>query len=383
MNPRVTAWNLVVSALALDGSDGFLHSLRENFRSKSVDWGLVVAMANQLLVTPALWVGLRDKDLAADLPPELREYLEAFHAVNAERNQRLKDQVVAAVRALNGRGVEPVLLKGAAHLFTDTFGDFGARMMGDLDLLVPKDRLATGLAALQSIGYAAGAAGAPKRAEHHHHPPLFRSGDGAAIELHHELLAPVASHLLPTTIAWSQTQRLAAGPLTLRVLSPTCRVFHNLLHSEIVNQNHVRGEVCLRQLHDLVALCRRYGAEVDWPVIRSRMERHGQGEILRSYLYLAHRLLGLSLPEKVRPTWSSAGHLRRCRLGVRWAWVAQGGQLLQRFSAQHISQMTGCPPSLPALTRGRVRYGLYLLKKPFAPAGSHPPSKVVDGHEPL
>ena len=45
--------------------------------------------------------------------------------------------------ALNAIGIEPVLLKGAAHLVGGVYPAPSLRVVGDLDVLVPEERVKT------------------------------------------------------------------------------------------------------------------------------------------------------------------------------------------------------------------------------------------------
>src|SRR5689334_18401751 len=92
------------------------------------DWAGVLALANQGLATPQLASALA---AAASVPDDVAGFLAEVARRNRERNRRLRDALAAAVSALNGAGIRPGLLKGAAHLVDGA----DARLMCDLDLL--------------------------------------------------------------------------------------------------------------------------------------------------------------------------------------------------------------------------------------------------------
>jgi Uncharacterised nucleotidyltransferase len=102
-----------------------------------------VDLANQELLAPTPWSRLRAEGLGEALPPEAAAYLCRSHAVNTVRNKRIKAQLADAVRALNARGVEPVLLKGAVDLFVSRYGDPGARILRDDNIFVRASRRST------------------------------------------------------------------------------------------------------------------------------------------------------------------------------------------------------------------------------------------------
>ena len=123
---------------------------------------------------------------SCDLPDDFRFYLLFIHAQNDARNSALRRQLVEAVACLNVIGIEPVLLKGAIRLVDGLYPDLGWRLMRDLDLLVPRERLHDAAAQLRRIGYASSSPSAPRR--HWHLPPLVRAAAEAVIEVHEDLL---------------------------------------------------------------------------------------------------------------------------------------------------------------------------------------------------
>ena len=152
-------------------------------------WEDVAARATNEFVLPAFAAAVRELGLHGSLEPELRAFLAMAHAANIKRNGGLRGQLAAVVGALNRAGVEPVLLKGAIRLVDGLYPDPGWRIMRDLDLLVPGDRLGDAVAALNGAGYAPQppAPGEPPRVGHHHYPELTRPDHRATVEVHAEL----------------------------------------------------------------------------------------------------------------------------------------------------------------------------------------------------
>ena len=112
----------------------------------------LVALAGQHhLVTAALWPAVRGDASEARLDPDLAAYLEAVHALNLQRNLRMRSQAAELAEALNGVGVEPVFLKGVALLLLGLAPDPGRRLIGDIDVLVPADRFDAAAEALRAV----------------------------------------------------------------------------------------------------------------------------------------------------------------------------------------------------------------------------------------
>jgi hypothetical protein len=152
-----------------------------------------------------------------------------------------------------------------------------------------------------------------KYCNHHHYAPLLRPGEFASVDLHHTLLYKTAEKMLSTNTAWKQVELLEIQGACLQVLSPTYRLLHNILHSEIVDRNYQKGIIPLRELSDLVYTQYHYKQKLDWSLIETTFAQHGKQNILYSYLYLACRYLGMSFPEPMEPNLASRIHFQRCR----------------------------------------------------------------------
>ncbi|MGY4436158.1 hypothetical protein ACVWWO_008635 [Bradyrhizobium sp. F1.13.1] len=116
-----------------------------------VEWTSVIGLANQTLTTPAL-IDFVDQ-FASVLPDDVCTYIRQIHRRNVLRNDRLAGQLEEAVIAMNGQGVTPVLLKGAATLATAPVERRGVRLMCDLDIMVMPDEAERAVTALRAIGY--------------------------------------------------------------------------------------------------------------------------------------------------------------------------------------------------------------------------------------
>jgi hypothetical protein len=276
----------------------------------SPGWMQVIEMANDCLLTPALWSALCASGQAAALPMETCEYLDMLHRSNGRRNRALRRQAIELIGALNGSGITPALLKGGLALLDDPYGDPAVRIMRDLDVLVPVESKTEAIAVLQRLGYRVAA----RYAEGHHAFGDFaRPNDPGCVDLHTELVDP--SYVLPASEVWVRAELKQAGGTQYFSPAPTDRVMHNLLHAQIHHLgNFYRGELQLQQLYELVALVGHFGAEVDWLFVQQRMRTHRLTAALESYLLAAHRLLGLEWPLESPPTFAARLHCRRCEV---------------------------------------------------------------------
>ena len=291
-------------------------AFRHSLRSAAVPWKDVLALADHELLTPALWVRLRDRGWAPDLPREIALQLRRRHAVNLIRNQRMRADLERVIKRLNEVEIEPIVLKGGVDLLLPRYPDPGARLTRDLDIFVARADIERAVAALAGLGYA----------------PVPR--ETSFVTYYVDLAAPAG--IAPIDLQWyissqrdvlSPAEALAAsvpatvGGARFRTLSPGHQIIHNVLHSELQDRGSDIGLVWLRQLFELVILARCYGGALDWRQVQDHFTRRGLGTVLRNRLYMADRLLGFAQPLGLEPSIGARLHYRRCLAQLRWGWA--------------------------------------------------------------
>ena len=338
---------------------------RREISSGQPAWETVVFLANHYLVTPALRTALQRKGLWGLLDHELRQYLEEIHRLNVQRNHLVKEEAIRAVGHLNAAGIEPVLLKGGANLFTDPYGDTGVRMMIDVDMLLPEILCSRATNVLLDHGYNE-MARPDDEEDTAHGEPLLRDGAVARMELHTRLLHHNEPQVLSTDDAWEQSQRLTFQDVKLRVLSPEHWFVYNFLHSEVRHEHFDRGLIGLRDLYDLSAVWGEIADKVDWHRLTSAMMSHGIERPFLSYLHLAQRLFGIALPEEVTATLSAEIHYYRCIAQLQIIRYPLSRLLVEMwfpFSATRIRRKYGCSSRIGELTRWRLHHIGFLTRK--------------------
>jgi hypothetical protein len=85
------------------------------------------------------------------------------------------------------------------------------------------------------------------------------------------------------------------------------------------------------------------------------MKRHNRGRALGAYLYMAHKLFGMSFPEGMRKTLSSRLYYQRCCAQLSWQWANEWGLRLGRYSADTMRKRYGCGNGWIAVNGARFR----------------------------
>ena len=214
-------------------------------------WPVVLIFANRGWLVPAIQIGLARSGALADVPVEVRKYLSFLHRQNHERNRRLRAQLIEATRALNAAGIEPILLKGAIHLFTTTEEDLGARMISDLDLHVDPVERDRATAVLMGLNYRLLDNGTE----------LARSCDVGVIELHDRPNPRSAPYLCDDLSRFCC--RFERSGAIVHIPSASARALHLIVHDMIKEADHWSFRIDLRHLHDLAGLASS-DEGIDW-----------------------------------------------------------------------------------------------------------------------
>jgi Uncharacterised nucleotidyltransferase len=290
--------------------------------SAEPDWTLLLQLANQHKCTPLWYVRLRERRLLEQLPAELREYLAQLHAANTDRNRLLRAALEDIVAWCGAAGIPMMLLKGAAVLADDLYGDPGARLMGDLDLLVPAERVHEVQQLLLGRGYAV----CPPEEEKHiyrlptdaayHLDPLCRPGSGIVVEIHHRLMGRQGGRALPVSQVWAE--RIPAPGFSGAVYLPSTswRLLHNALHALLPYAEFIRSQVLLCNLAEAATLLKATGTSLDWQPWTSAARQHSLKSELRGYAQLLRELMGATLPECWTRLSGGNSSLRRLTLGA-------------------------------------------------------------------
>jgi len=198
---------------------------------------------------------------------------------------------------LSDMGLEPVALKGAAYLLDDLPPARG-RFFADLDLMVPRDRLAECEAALVARGWQS-----QKQSRYdqryyrewmHELPPLRHVEREIEVDLHHTIL-PLTSRLKPPADLFFREAAQIPGS-RYSVLSPPDMVLHSATH--LFHDGEIKGG--LRDLFDISDLLIHFGGESTfWSDLMSRAHLLDLSRPLFFALRFSKALLQTPIPEDV------------------------------------------------------------------------------------
>ena len=264
--------------------------MRELAGAPELDWQRFGSLAAEQEVLPLVSRVLAGPLLAGHVPQPVVDEARRSRLETLARNLSLDAELDRIASRLHASGIPVVPLKGT-RLAQRLFGSLDARRVGDIDVLVPRARLAEARSLLGELGYAA-----VDGQEHHafHGAPYVRSTAAMSfvLELHWGLNDPGF-----VTVDYEELwRRVLASSLEAQPLR-TLPGEETLLFLALHLAKHHRG--VLRLLADVDRLVRREGAYLDWSYVVRLAERWHVGVLLYFALQRAHCLLGTPLPEGV------------------------------------------------------------------------------------
>jgi|WetSurMetagenome_2_1015567.scaffolds.fasta_scaffold34580_4 hypothetical protein len=245
----------VAKCLTLDHHPERITEVRDLIKGGSVNWEKVVSLSSGQLVMPAMFIQLKRNGLLANLPSDLVDYLEDITEMNRKRNLAILDQIIDIVKILNRNNISPVFLKGTAHLLCSLYTDIGERMIGDIDLLVPGDKMIEAANILIGQGYKPMSGYKSEMYKDlKHFPRLQNFNYQASVEIHKEILDPPNQKIFRGCDVIKNRQPVALFTNEVFIPSLADMIIHNVYNSQISDKAYVYRNILLRQMYDLLLL---------------------------------------------------------------------------------------------------------------------------------
>ena len=268
--------------------------LKQEILSGNIDWLSVVEIANIHYLTAALYYSLLDKKLLSIIDDEeLLTYLEEIYTINLQRNQKIIKQSKAIAQILLSINVQPVYLKGSASLIQNDYNDVGMRFLSDIDFCVFKNDFVESREKLLSSGYRPHIFDERDIKKLHHWWPMYHQDWDVVIELHEFILTFPYSNLI--TCKRNNCQNLNNNS-NMAVLTPSVRLIHTFIHSDIVDRNHVLKKIDLRQLYEMSVLIDKYQSKINWKHIEVFLKKHKMWDEFNYKLCLISELFNIHTP---------------------------------------------------------------------------------------
>jgi len=236
------------------------HTFKTDFntvlKSNEVDWDKLVTIGSKNLIIPTLYYSLKQKGSLQSIPLELKNYLEDISNLNKERNQNIINQLTYVSKIFHANNIEYVFLKGAAMLVSGFYSDIGARMLGDIDILVHPDQVSFSYEILLKNGFIKAKESAGNIALNPRHlTRLIPENDNfiGAIEIHHRILKKRARGLDVLDILNEKV--LISGKY---IPSVSHLLLHNIANWQINDRGFYYKSMGLRSIYDALVVLKNH-----------------------------------------------------------------------------------------------------------------------------
>jgi hypothetical protein len=262
-------------------------------------WSLVLRQAERADMQATLLALIEDAGLLNAVPPAPRAHLDWIRAGAMRHVQAAHNEVRHIARALDGLGLPVILLKGAAYAMAGLEAGRGRRF-SDIDILVPKARLADVEAALMRHGWATTHHDAYDQRYYrewmHELPPMEHVLRGNVIDVHHAILPETAAARPDPDKLRACAVPVAHAIPNLAMLAP-----HDmLLHSAVHLFGGGEFDHGLRDLFDIHRLLGQFGRDLAfWDGLAARARELRLGRSLFYALRYSTRVFGTAVPQEV------------------------------------------------------------------------------------
>jgi len=271
-------------------------------------WDLLVRQARRAGLLARIACMLEAQGSIELVPDAPRAHMQAAMSFGIAQHADAMRELAYIYEALAPTGVRPVLLKGAAYVAADLLPAMG-RLFGNIDIMIPRERLAEVEAALMSHGWATTHHSADDQRYYrewmHGLPPLRHIRRQTVLEVHHAILPPTA-RLKPDSARLLASVRPLSSPQGFAVLCPADMVLDGMVHL-FFNDDPSHA---LRNLSDLDLLLRQCGRTPKfWGDLVERANELDLNRPLELGLRYSKRLLATPVPRDVAACGGDPGRL--------------------------------------------------------------------------
>jgi hypothetical protein len=253
-------------------------------------WGLAIRQARSANLLATMASRFDQLPSLVAIPEQAKQHFLAANNVVYQRNASVLWECKQIRGALEPVGLQPIFLKGAAYVNAELpLGEH--RNFADIDMIVPKERLAEAETQLLLSGWFSTTTDAYDQRYYrrwmHEIPPLRHIRRGTTLDLHHAISPPTAKYLAKTDLIFSQAIA-APGVGGTQVLNPPDMILHAATHLFLEGE----ADNALRNLVDLSELLVHF--QKDPGFNNQLMDRAVQVGLMRPLFY-AIRYLELVL----------------------------------------------------------------------------------------
>tara|TARA_B100002052_G_scaffold238237_1_gene222001 strand:+ start:4597 stop:5556 length:960 start_codon:yes stop_codon:yes gene_type:complete len=209
----------------------------------------LIKISSKELLIPSLFFKLKKFKLLKHFPCDFIEYIQKIHQINYNRNLKLIDEVKFISEIFKIEKIEFVLIKGSSFIFDEEY-ILNERMIGDIDILVKKDKLQKAQQKLKDFGFTNSADLKKIRSsEHRHLPRLIKKNNLFAVEIHSRCFSK-ENNIISSEIILDKkiNKKWTSIPNRLHQL------LINILSFQINDRGRLKFKVSLRSISDSLTI---------------------------------------------------------------------------------------------------------------------------------
>lgn len=309
--------------------------IRELF-GEGVNWSEVLACAIEHKLAPFLYERIRSLD--AGWPSQDQQEALAELTRNTGRNNLVfMGEILRLYQLFAAAQIPAIPFKGPALAWL-AYPNFAQRTFMDLDFVIPQRGVPQATSLLRAQGYTPQFSSIEEHAGQHGPAPgqyAFAPGDEKCcfVELHTERTLRYFSRPLNLDEMNSRLIRLEIGGQSLRTFSVEDLLVMLCVHGA---KHFWERLAWIVDIAHLSTVC-----EVNWPFLLEIAAKMESTRLLLLGLYLAHEVIGASLPQSV---------LERAHGDARVRWLA--GKVLERYAGNSASSIGVWPRAVFRLRSG-------------------------------
>ncbi|MGH7801225.1 MAG: nucleotidyltransferase domain-containing protein [Thermodesulfobacteriota bacterium] len=276
----------------------------KNLISLPLDWEEILKSSFWHGIAPILYQNLKGFAESQLIPQNVMNDLKKAYYKSLVDNMHLYSELRRALERFNEKGIEVIVLKGAA-LAKTVYNNIALRPMVDVDLMVKREDLENSENLISELGYVFAGKRSPEwYKENNYHIQYFHPDKKILIEIHWHIL----SKSEPTPIAisdidlvqgwWVRARALEIHGVKTLILCPDdllfCLCLHFVKHRFQSPNGGFRGvfssKSALIQLNDVLQTIKYYRGGIDWHRLNIEAERYKVANLIFTTLYLIREI---------------------------------------------------------------------------------------------
>ncbi len=259
-------------------------------------WEALVRGAHQQRVLTLFYARLQGLDVETAVPPHFLSQMQQKHQQTTLQNLAIYRELRLIAEKMQAAAVPLIVLKGT-YLATAVYPHIGQRGIGDLDLLVPEEKIAQAVDIMHGLGWQETQPFTLDALRHyrHHLPTMVKKGVNFPVEIHWNIAKPPTSSRLTPDQLWQQ-----ATPTSLAGTAALAFPLHlQLLHLALHAAYHHQFAFDLRSLCDMALIIDQQAEAVDWTLFAQKAEDWQWQRGVYLTLQLLQEFWGTAVPPHV------------------------------------------------------------------------------------